>query len=56
MTQLEYRLAVIESAKAWLGTPWHHMARVRGAGVDCAQLLMATYSDAGVIEPFEFEP
>lgn len=56
MTQLEYRLAVIESAKAWLGTPWHHMARVRGAGVDCAQLLMATFSDAGVIEPFEFEP
>lgn len=56
MTRLEYRLAVLEAAKAWLGTPWHHMARVRGAGVDCAQLLMATYSDAGVIEPFEFEP
>lgn len=38
---------------SWLKTPWHHHARVRGAGVDCAQLLIAVYSDAGLIPDFD---
>lgn len=56
MTEAELRAAVVDAARGWLGTPWHHMARVRGAGVDCAQLLMATYSDAGLITPFQHDP
>lgn len=33
----------------WLGTPYHHQARVRGAGVDCAMFLAEVYHAAGLI-------
>lgn len=45
------RLAVAAHARAWLGTPYHHQARVMGAGVDCALLLCEVYHAAGVV-PF----
>ena len=32
----------------WLGTPYHHAARVQGAGVDCLMLLLEVYGRAGV--------
>jgi cell wall-associated NlpC family hydrolase len=44
---------VIAEARSWIGTPWHHAARVKGAGVDCAQFLIAVFSAVGVVEPFE---
>ena len=43
------REAVIAEALSWVGTPYHHQARVKGAGVDCAQLLIAVYDAAGVV-------
>lgn len=43
------RELVIAEARGWLGTPYHHQARVRGAGVDCATLLCEVYEAAGVI-------
>ena len=52
-TELAQRLTVVEAARQWLGTPWHHRARVRGGGVDCAQLLIAVYSQAGLIDEFD---
>jgi cell wall-associated NlpC family hydrolase len=45
------RIAVVQEAVRWLGTPWHHNARVRGAGVDCGQLLIAVYNGAGLVGP-----
>ena len=41
------------AARAWLGTPYHHHARVRGAGVDCGMLLLAVYAEAGEIPEFD---
>lgn len=38
-------------ARSWLGTPFHDHARVKGAGVDCAQILLATFEEAGLIAP-----
>lgn len=38
------RAWVVQEAESWLGTPFHHEARVRHAGVDCGQLLIAVYS------------
>ena len=35
------RAEVILAAEQWIGTPYHHHARVMGVGVDCAQLLVA---------------
>ncbi|HVA15465.1 MAG TPA: hypothetical protein VNF99_19610 [Stellaceae bacterium] len=45
------RAAVVAEARAWLRTPYHHMGRVRGAGVDCATLLAEVYARAGIIPP-----
>lgn len=41
--------AVLLEAETWLGTPFHHQGRVRGAGTDCGQLLLCVYEAAGVI-------
>ena len=46
---------VIAEARSWIGTPWHHLARVKGAGVDCAQFLIAVFAAAGVVEEFDPE-
>jgi cell wall-associated NlpC family hydrolase len=43
------RERVIAEAKTWIGTPWHHEARVKGAGVDCVMLLCEVYERAGVL-------
>lgn len=53
MSEAQQRAAVVAAARGWIGTPYHHRARVKGAGVDCAQILIAAYSDAGVIEAFD---
>lgn len=47
------RLAVIEEARRWLRTPYHHMGRVKGAGTDCLMLLAEVYQAAGVIPHIE---
>ena len=41
---MENRLRIILEAMDWVGTPYHHQARLKGVGVDCAQLV------AGVAE------
>jgi len=43
------RDAIVAEARSWLGTPWHHMGRVKAAGVDCAQLLLGVYQAVGCI-------
>jgi cell wall-associated NlpC family hydrolase len=43
------RARVVAEALAWERTPYVHAARVRGAGVDCANLLAAVYHAAGLV-------
>ena len=50
MTEAEQRAAVIAEAVSWLRTPYHHAARVKGHGVDCAMLLAEVYERAGVLD------
>lgn len=47
------RQDIVTSARSWVGTPYHHMARVKGAGVDCGQLLIKAFSDAGYAKDFD---
>jgi cell wall-associated NlpC family hydrolase len=60
MTSLDEMLqreAVVEEALSWVGTPYHHHARVKGAGVDCGMILAAVYETAGVlphVDPGEY--
>lgn len=49
----EQRAAVVLEARSWLGTPYVHTGRIKGVGVDCAQLLIAVFAAAGVIEEFD---
>ena len=49
------RRAVADEALTWLQTPYHHNARVRGSGADCAQFPAAVYEAAGVIAHVEPE-
>ncbi|EGY02278.1 hypothetical protein AZA_90705 [Nitrospirillum viridazoti Y2] len=43
-------------ALSWLGTRYHRQADVKGAGVDCAMLLVRVYVDTGMIAPFDPRP
>jgi NlpC/P60 family putative phage cell wall peptidase len=55
----ELRAAVLREAETWIGTPFHHAARVKGAGVDCLMLLAEVYERAGIrshIEPPFYVP
>ena len=45
----DLRAAVVTEAESWIGTPFHHAARIKGAGVDCLMLLAEIYERAGII-------
>lgn len=49
------REAIMAEAKTWLGTPYHHLAGVKGAGVDCAMLLVEVHKAVGLL-PADFDP
>lgn len=49
----ELREAIVAEALAWLRTPWHHRAQVKGHGVDCAQFLIGVYAAVGLIPKIE---
>jgi len=50
------REKIIREARTWIGTPFHHQARVKGAGVDCANLLVAVYCGLGLAELPKIDP
>jgi hypothetical protein len=52
----EQRASVVRVAREFVGTPYHHMGRVKGAGVDCATLLAEVYYEAGLLKaPMEID-
>jgi NlpC/P60 family putative phage cell wall peptidase len=50
---LAQRSRVVAEAQSWLGTPYHHRSRVKGAGVDCLMILCEIYHACGLIPPVE---
>ncbi|HYA73061.1 MAG TPA: hypothetical protein VEF36_07860 [Roseiarcus sp.] len=52
----EARGAVVAAARSWAGTPYHHMADIKGVGCDCAMLLVRVFCDLGLVEPFDPRP
>jgi cell wall-associated NlpC family hydrolase len=52
---VEQRSKIVLAAKEWLGTPYHHHARIKRAGADCAMFPLAVYQECGVL-PREYEP
>jgi NlpC/P60 family putative phage cell wall peptidase len=47
------RTAIVAEAVSWIGTPFHHAARIKGAGVDCLMLLAEVYERAGIVPRVE---
>lgn len=45
------RAAIVAEALTWEGTPYLSHARIKGVGVDCAQLPAAVFEAVGLIEP-----
>ncbi|MGC2745778.1 MAG: hypothetical protein WA672_21625 [Candidatus Angelobacter sp.] len=51
----EKRAEIVHVAKEWLRTPYHHQAKVKGCGADCAMFPLAVYQECGVV-PADFQP
>jgi cell wall-associated NlpC family hydrolase len=47
------RETIVRVAKSWLGTPYHHRAKIKGVGTDCGQILIAVFAEAGLIKDFD---
>lgn len=42
---------IIDTARAWAGTPYQHQASCRGAGCDCLGLIRGVWRDIYGVEP-----
>lgn len=42
---------VVAAARAWIGTPYHHQASVRGVGADCLGLVRGVFREVMGREP-----
>lgn len=45
------RSDVVATARTWLGTPFHHQARLQGVGVDCVGLVIGVARTLGLVPP-----
>ncbi len=50
------RQDVIREARSWIGTPFADCCDVKGAGVDCAMLLVRVFCDLGLAAPVDPRP
>lgn len=56
MTEEEFRTAIAEEAKTWIGTPYHANGSVKGAGCNCAQFAYRVGKATGAIPADAPEP
>lgn len=45
MTDMTTGAHIVEIARGWIGTPYHHQASCKGAGTDCLGLVRGVYRD-----------
>lgn len=38
----------VDEVRTWVGTPFHHEARVKGAGADCAGVVVGSCANLGI--------
>ena len=50
------RERILELARGWLGTPYHHRASIKGAGCDCIGLIRGVWRELYGSEPEEIGP
>ena len=49
------RADVVREALEWEGTPYHHRARLKGVGADCAGMPAAVYEAVGLLPRIEVD-
>jgi NlpC/P60 family putative phage cell wall peptidase len=47
---------VVRIARAWIGTPYHHQASLRGIGCDCLGLIRGIWREIHGEEPERYAP
>jgi len=45
------RADIVNVARGYVGTPWHHRARLPGVGLDCAGVLICVCRELGIVAP-----
>lgn len=45
----QQRAVVVAEALTWLGTPYHHMGRVKHVGTDCGMLILEVFERCGLV-------
>jgi NlpC/P60 family putative phage cell wall peptidase len=45
------RADIVAEARTWLGTPFHHQARLKSVGVDCAGLIIGVARALDLVSP-----
>jgi len=50
---MDLRKQIVEEAHSWLGTPYHHFAMVKGAGVDCDGQVLVYQDMVGMNKGFK---
>ena len=53
MSEAAQRASVVAEARCFIGTPYHHMGRIKGVGVDCATIIAEVYHACGLVPPQE---
>lgn len=48
--EFSQRNHLIDVARSWLNTPYHHAGRIKGVGVDCGTLLSEVSMETGLVE------
>lgn len=43
------RQDVVIAARDWIGTPYHHQARIKGVGVDCIGIVIGVARELGAV-------
>jgi NlpC/P60 family putative phage cell wall peptidase len=48
---MSLRDQIVAEARTWIGTPYHHEARLKGVGVDCATFIYEVLLTVHAMEP-----
>jgi len=51
---MTHKERIIQLARSYVGTPYHHQARVPGVGIDCVGILVCIVREIGIV-PAEWD-
>lgn len=55
MSEALERRAVVDAGRSWTGTRYRNRMAIKGVGVDCAQIVLESFREAGLVIDYEAE-